>query len=521
MGHCGGANPEIVGTEKTDGSCFINGIYQSPSFPPNDPWLSGYAISYYYFGYLIVAALMHLLGTASGTAFNLAVALTFALTAATSSGLLINLLLQKAQDLSQNIDRKKLRRILLVSLLAPLFILIVSNGEGFLEMLHSRGIFWQDQADGVAVSGFWQWLDIQDLTQAPSQPLDWTPSRMGGTWWWRASRVLQDYTISGQSREVIDEFPFFSYLLADLHPHVLAMPYVQLALYAAFYVLRFSISAAGNGNRLWAYFKSPVMWFLALTTGSLLFLNTWDFPIYFGLISLAFIVPVFKNEGWGRASWRKFFSFALSFGAACIFLYFPFLAGLSSQAGGLLPSLVFRTRAVHFWVMFFPQIMVLAIFLGSKVRKNFAWRKWLNVFLAGLIICLVLFMLSLMIPALGQIGPQLLSRLGSSNSANIQLLLSANQSLLGVYDAQSNSQLITQAIQQFISRPVLVLGLLLTITLIWTLLFNPAENSEEESSPVERQVHPSDTFIYLVILMGALLAIFPEFFYLPATIRWV
>ena len=515
-----GANPEIVGTEKPMELAFINGIYQSPSFPPNDPWLSGYAISYYYFGYLIVAALMHLLGTASGTAFNLAVALTFALTAATSSGLLINLLLQKAQDLSQNIDRKKLRRILLVSLLAPLFILIVSNGEGFLEMLHSRGIFWQDQADGVAVSGFWQWLDIQDLTQAPSQPLDWTPSRMGGTWWWRASRVLQDYTISGQSREVIDEFPFFSYLLADLHPHVLAMPYVQLALYAAFYVLRFSISAAGNGNRLWAYFKSPVMWFLALTTGSLLFLNTWDFPIYFGLISLAFIVPVFKNEGWGRASWRKFFSFALSFGAACIFLYFPFLAGLSSQAGGLLPSLVFRTRAVHFWVMFFPQIMVLAIFLGSKVRKNFAWRKWLNVFLAGLIICLVLFMLSLMIPALGQIGPQLLSRLGSSNSANIQLLLSANQSLLGVYDAQSNSQLITQAIQQFISRPVLVLGLLLTITLIWTLLFNPAENSEEESSPVERQVHPSDTFIYLVILMGALLAIFPEFFYLRDQFGW-
>ena len=59
-----GANPEIIGTEKPMELAFINGIYQSPSFPPNDPWLSGYAISYYYFGYLIVAALMHLLGTA-------------------------------------------------------------------------------------------------------------------------------------------------------------------------------------------------------------------------------------------------------------------------------------------------------------------------------------------------------------------------------------------------------------------------------------------------------------------------
>ena len=78
----------------------------------------------------MVAALMHLLGTASGTAFNLAIAMTFALTASTSCGLLINLLVQKAQDLHQTLDRKKLRRILLISLLAPLFILIVSNGEG-------------------------------------------------------------------------------------------------------------------------------------------------------------------------------------------------------------------------------------------------------------------------------------------------------------------------------------------------------------------------------------------------------
>lgn len=515
-----GANPEIVGTEKPMELAFINGIYQSPTFPPNDPWLSGYAISYYYFGYLIVAALMHLLGTASGTAFNLAIAMTFALTASSSSGLLVNLLLQKARDLSLTIDRKKLRRILLISLLAPLFILIVSNGEGFLEMLHSRGIFWQAQADGTTVSGFWQWLDIQDLTQVPSQPLDWTPSRLGGTWWWRASRVLQDYTITGQSREVIDEFPFFSYLLADLHPHVLAMPYVLLALYAAFYVLRFSIGGIGKRTNMWVYFKNPVMWFLALTTGSLLFLNTWDFPINFGLICLAFIVPVFKAEGWGRASWVKFFSFAISFGVACIFLYFPFLVGLSSQAGGLLPSLVFHTRAVHFWVMFFPHIMVLVVFLGARVRRNFAWRKWLNVFLVGLIVCLVLFMLSLMIPALAQIGPQLLSRLGSADSANLQVLLSANQSLLGVYDAQSNSQLITQAIQQFISKPVLVLGLLLSITLIWTLLFSRAEKDELDNNLEENKDHSSDLFIYLVILMGALLAIFPEFFYLRDQFGW-
>ena len=515
-----GANPEIVGTEKPMELAFINGIYQSPTFPPNDPWLSGYAISYYYFGYLIVAALMHLLGTVSGTAFNLAIAVTFALTASTSSGLLVNLLIQKAQDLRQVIDRKKLRQILLISLLAPLFILIVSNGEGFLEMLHSRGIFWQEQADGSTVSGFWQWLDIQDLTQAPSLPLDWKPSRMGGTWWWRASRVLQDYTITGQSREIIDEFPFFSYLLADLHPHVLAMPYVLLALYAAFYVLRFSVANGSKEAQLLVYFKNPMLWFLALTTGSLLFLNTWDFPIYFGLICLAFVVPVFNLEGWGRASWIKFFAFTVSFGVACIFLYFPFLVSLSSQAGGLLPSLVFHTRAVHFWVMFFPQVTILLVWLISKVHKNFPWRKWLNTFLVGVIICLVLLVLSLMIPTLAQIGPQLLSALGNAKAEEIQLLLSANQSLLGVYDAQSNSQLITLAIQKIFNQPVLVLGLLLTITLIWTFLFNQPEEEAAEGETEQPAQCSSECFVFLVILMGGLLAIFPEFFYLRDQFGW-
>ncbi|MDO9546398.1 MAG: DUF2298 domain-containing protein, partial [Pelolinea sp.] len=52
------SNPEIIGTEKPMELAFINSILKSPSFPPNDPWLSGYSISYYYFGYLIVAAII-------------------------------------------------------------------------------------------------------------------------------------------------------------------------------------------------------------------------------------------------------------------------------------------------------------------------------------------------------------------------------------------------------------------------------------------------------------------------------
>jgi uncharacterized membrane protein len=38
------SNPEAVATEKPMELAFINGILRSPTFPPNDPWMSGLAI---------------------------------------------------------------------------------------------------------------------------------------------------------------------------------------------------------------------------------------------------------------------------------------------------------------------------------------------------------------------------------------------------------------------------------------------------------------------------------------------
>src|SRR5574340_1461408 len=86
------ANPEVNYTEKPMEMGFLNAIMRSPGFPPNDPWLSGYAISYYYFGYIIVAMLVHLSGTATQIGFDLGVALWFALTAVAAYGIVYNLL---------------------------------------------------------------------------------------------------------------------------------------------------------------------------------------------------------------------------------------------------------------------------------------------------------------------------------------------------------------------------------------------------------------------------------------------
>ncbi len=220
------ANPEALGTEKPMELAFTNAILNSPTFPPHDPWLSGYAISYYYFGYVMMAMLARLGETSGGVAFNLGLALVFALSAVGTYGLLYNLLnLASRRDPS---GKPPAPRFTLAALLGPLYVIIVSNLEGVLQVLHGAGVFWQRQANGVLDSPFWTWLDIEDLKLPPQEPFSWLPTRFW--WWWRASRVLQDYDLAQQPREIIDEFPFFSYLLGDLHPHVLAMPFAFLCM---------------------------------------------------------------------------------------------------------------------------------------------------------------------------------------------------------------------------------------------------------------------------------------------------
>src|SRR5512146_1510721 len=94
-------NPELDNAEKPMELMFINAILRSPTFPPHDSWLSGYAISYYYFGYVMTAMLAMLTGLTGSLAHNLMTALIFALAAIGAYGLLYNLLAARLPDPAQ------------------------------------------------------------------------------------------------------------------------------------------------------------------------------------------------------------------------------------------------------------------------------------------------------------------------------------------------------------------------------------------------------------------------------------
>ena len=363
-------NIEVSGGEKTMELAFINAILRSPTFPPHDPWLSGYAISYYYFGYVMTAMLAKFTGTLGSVAHNLMSSLIFALSFIGAYGILYNLLAAWRKHHPRSANPAPSTSL---PLLGPLFLLFVSNLEAFLEVLHGGGLFWNWTSKMTATSAFWSWLGIKDLSDAPTH-LSWIPDRF--IWWWRASRVIMDTDLTKYSTEVIDEFPAFSYMLGDLHPHVLAMPFGLLAVAVA---LNLFLGGWKGETNLWFY-KLPVrldgLFFGALILGGLAFLNTWDILIGFALVAGAFVLGRVLELGWNWKRLEDIFAFCIPVGLAAIFMYLPFYVGFQSQAGGILPNLVSPTRGAQLWVMFAPLFLAIFAYLIYLWRTGKRPARW-------------------------------------------------------------------------------------------------------------------------------------------------
>jgi YYY domain-containing protein len=367
-------NPEVftAGGEKWMETAFITAILHSPTFPPHDPWLSGYAISYYYFGYVMTAMLAKFTAVPASVAHNLMLSLIFSLSAIGAYGLLYNLLTAYRQ--SKGEDQQQGILPALGAFLAPLFLLIVSNLEGFFESLHQKGIGWTFKVDGTASSPFWSWIDLKELTTSPVAPLKWAPDQF--FWWWRASRVIQDYDLNNARLEIIDEFPFFSYLLGDLHPHVLAMPFDLVAI-----AIALNIFFGGWRGRIDLFFGelkiNKIGFFtIALVLGGLAFLNTWDILLGAALIVFSYALARIHESGWDWERVADVFLLGVPTVVVAFLMYLPFYIGFDSQAGGILPNFMYPTRGVHLWVMwgtlFIPLFAYLIYLWRSKTSAN--WR---------------------------------------------------------------------------------------------------------------------------------------------------
>ncbi len=385
-------NPTIdsAGGEKYMDYMMFNAILRSDTFPPTDAWLSGYAISYYYFGYVQQSMIQMLAGVSRGVAFNLSGATTFALTCAAAFGVGYDLwaahLARNEPVLAPSVGvphaastfSRRQNSPILAGLLTATMLACMGNLGGLIE---------SGRCSGVLGKPLMQWLDIRNKATDPIECAGLVPTRF--YWWWDWSRVVHDRTPTGGDQEAIAEFPAFSFALGDNHPHVMNLPFVILAVAIALALyLREdgdrwpNVPALANEKReieltpalgrdigmfIWRSLQPIDELFLtSVIVGALSFMNTWDFPIFGGLVLGASIL-----KRWLRAQSTAGpviyagVSFALAYA-----LYFPWYGTFASQARGIGINLFNGTSFVQFFVQFAPFVIALPAFLFLTARRQ-------------------------------------------------------------------------------------------------------------------------------------------------------
>ena len=268
------ANPDLwhqwQGGEKPMDTAYLNAVLKSSFMPPYDPWYAGGYLNYYYWGQFIVASFIHATGIDTAVAVNLAVPMFFALTVGGAFSVVYNL----AEAARAKLSPRPVHRVpeessskgasaiawspVLAGLAAALFVTVIGNLDSAIQSLENMFSF---------------------LMNEPLRGFDF----------WRSSRMMPPDPPGNE----ITEFPFFTFLFADLHAHLMAMPFTVLVIGAALAVVLRARNTVRENGRLarmgWGIADIAQVAVLGVAVGALRPLNTWDYPTYL-LLSMAAVL---------------------------------------------------------------------------------------------------------------------------------------------------------------------------------------------------------------------------------------
>ncbi|MDI9642472.1 MAG: DUF2298 domain-containing protein [Archaeoglobales archaeon] len=203
-------NPSIFDAEKFMDMAFMNSILKSPSLPPNDPFFASEKLNcYYYFGHMLGAGIILLSFAPPEIGYNIAVAAIPAYTALLVYGIFES-------------NRK-------IALIAMIFVAFSGNAYSFVDLLHRP------------FSGGLDFL-----------------------YYWNSTRMIEG---------TINEFPYFSFIHADLHAHVFAIPM------KIFFVSLLLLN------------EKRIRVLLPLTLFAIFATNSWDYPIML-LLSIVYALSI-------------------------------------------------------------------------------------------------------------------------------------------------------------------------------------------------------------------------------------
>ncbi len=301
------ANPDTwhspQGGEKPVELAYLTAVARSTILPPFDPWLAGGTMNYYYMGWWFLAVPMRALRIVPEVGFNLGVptfAALAAVTAASTAYNLVNLSGRVRARASGRPIRSAARPAMLTALFAAILLIGIGNLDGAHQMIER----WQ------SLNTWGETWGRESPVPVIGEPIRWLARFLGGSagafggffqWafggkalppfdWWRSSRVhIGQFDIT--------EFPYWSALFADLHPHLMGLSFfgTVIALAAAFVV-----TSAKGGMRREAWAIAAAM---GLMLGLVRTVHTWDFPTAVLLTSAAIAAGQLLAPGRWQQRW--------------------------------------------------------------------------------------------------------------------------------------------------------------------------------------------------------------------------
>ncbi|WP_456468159.1 DUF2298 domain-containing protein [Archaeoglobus sp.] len=273
-------NPYIQDAEKFMDSAFMNAVLKSSTFPPNDPFFAGGKLDfYYYFGHVISACITLMSLSPPEIGYNIAISAIPAYTAIIIYGIM----------------REKGLKVAASGVTLSIF---SGNAYSFID-------FFRRILAGKAIDG---------------------------GYYWNATRVIS---------HTINEFPYFSFIHADLHAHVVAIPIFTL-------IISLILKASKDESIRTIH---TLILALALSLFAVFATNSWDYP----LAATACILAAVSLK-------RKGLIFA-------VVLSIPFVILLYSTMNTPAAKIELvgeRTNAVEFLMYALTPLLLAYIFTGNR-----------------------------------------------------------------------------------------------------------------------------------------------------------
>jgi YYY domain-containing protein len=387
------SNPDLwhhpMGGEKPMDFAYFNAVLRTTVFPAYNPWASGEFINYYYFGYVIVGVPTLLLKIVPAFAYNLIVPSLFAMTGIGAFSAAFNIVDAWTSRNVELIDEKRysvFRQIgnPWIAGIAALLLCVVLGNLDTPRVLIEEGI--ATLGGYQRPTGLENYLirqftiehgfppiegDLTDIQQraAASYLTDniayelsiraemWNGIITGlgrsfegqtfpigsNRWYWAPTRTIQETPDVGGY--AINEMPYFTFLYADLHAHMISMPLMLFVIAFVFYEVQ---QAKTDERSVFAQFLSIFLG--ALAVGMFRAINTWDWPTFmlFSLVGLSYAWWL-RFGKISRASLSFLAVHSIGFVSIAGLVVWPYTAWFASSYESILPWTGGKTPLWAYW----------------------------------------------------------------------------------------------------------------------------------------------------------------------------